>query len=149
MVRDFNVTDDERNLGPYVGLMAASFSIAQFFTSLPWSWVSDRYGRKSVILLSTAGNAITFLLFGMSSTYYQAILMRSASGFLNGALGVVKSMIGEITDSSNRGFAFAIWESAFGLGQIGIFKLLSISRTCDGWSLGKTSRNYSLLIWKL
>lgn len=119
MVKDFNVTDDLRKLGPYVGLIASSFSIAQFFTSLPWSWVSDRYGRKSVILLSMAGNAITFPLFGMSTTYTQALIMRSACGFLNGTIGVIKSMIGEITDNSNRGLAFALWESAFGIGQIG------------------------------
>ena len=121
MVKDFNVTDDPRALGPYIGLMASSFSVAQFFTSLPWSWVSDRFGRKSVILISMAGNAITCALFGMSSTYYQALIMRSACGFLNGTIGVVKSMIGEITDSTNRGFAFALWESSFGIGQISIF----------------------------
>lgn len=142
------MTDDLRKIGPYVGLMASSFSIAQFFTSLPWSWVSDRYGRKSVILLSTAGNAITFLFFGSSSTYYQALLMRSASGFLNGTVGVVKSMIGEITDSSNRGFAFALWESAFGLGQISnsTRNMLTYSWTCNWWSFGQTGRKYPLLI---
>jgi hypothetical protein len=45
--------------------------------------------------------------------------MRSACGLLNGSVGVSKSMLGEITDSSNRGLAFAIWESSFGIGQIG------------------------------
>ena len=118
MVKDFNVTDDPRQLGRYVGLIASSFSIAQFFTSLPWGWISDRVGRRPVILIGMAGNAITCILFGASKTFWFALTMRSACGLLNGTVGVTKSMIGEMTDSTNRGLAFAIWESSFGIGQI-------------------------------
>jgi MFS family permease len=44
--------------------------------------------------------------------------MRSLCGLLNGNVGVVKSMLGEMTDSTNRGQAFSYWESAYGLGSI-------------------------------
>ena len=59
-------------------------------------------------------------------------------GFLNGTVGVTKSMLGEMTDSTNRGLAFAIWESSFGIGQIGKFNLIiSIcSWACSWWTLG-------------
>lgn len=117
------MTEDPRKLGSYVGLIASSFSIAQFFTSLPWGWVSDKIGRRPVILFGMAGNAITCILFGMSETFWFALMMRSACGFLNGTVCVTKSMLGEITDSTNRGLAFAIWESSFGIGQISKFSL--------------------------
>jgi hypothetical protein len=44
--------------------------------------------------------------------------MRSLCGFLNGNVGVVKSMLGEMTDDSNRGIAFSYWETSYGLGTI-------------------------------
>jgi MFS family permease len=54
----------------------------------------------------------------MSESYKFAIFMRVMCGIVNGNTGVVKSMLGEITDESNRGRAFGLWESAFGLGNI-------------------------------
>ncbi|KAL2912472.1 hypothetical protein HK105_208044 [Polyrhizophydium stewartii] len=118
MVRDFGVAGDDRDLGFYVGMLASSFCIAQLFTSLPWGWMSDRAGRRPVILIGLVGNAITCALFGMSETYTFALVMRTLCGLLNGNIGVIKSMLGEITDATNRGIAFAYWESAFGIGTI-------------------------------
>ena len=45
MVRDFGIASDTRQIGYYAGLITSSFCIAQFLTSLPWSWVSDRCGN--------------------------------------------------------------------------------------------------------
>ncbi|KAJ3321365.1 hypothetical protein HDV06_004350 [Boothiomyces sp. JEL0866] len=118
MVRDFGIAKNETEIGNYVGLLTSSFCLAQFLTSLPWGWASDRYGRRPILLIGLLGNTITCLLFGFSKTYTFAIIVRAFCGFLNGNLGVVKSMLGELTDETNRGRAFAIWEAAFGLGTI-------------------------------
>ncbi|KAI8924177.1 major facilitator superfamily domain-containing protein [Entophlyctis helioformis] len=118
LVRDFHIARDEKELGFYVGMLASSFCVAQLFTSLPWGWLSDRIGRRPVILIGLIGNAITCALFGASETYIYAISMRTLCGLLNGNIGVIKSMLGEISDASNRGIAFAYWESAFGIGTI-------------------------------
>jgi MFS family permease len=118
MVKGFEMATDEKEIGVYVGMLASSFSIAQLFTSLPWGWVSDRIGRRPVLLIGLVGNAITCTLFGWSKSYYFALSMRTLCGFLNGNVGVVKSMLGEMTDATNRGQAFAYWESAYGLGTI-------------------------------
>ncbi|KAI8899288.1 major facilitator superfamily domain-containing protein [Globomyces pollinis-pini] len=118
MVKEFHVVQDDKMLGYYVGMLSSVFCIAQLFTCLPWGWVSDRVGRKPVIIVGLLGNALFCTLFGFSKSFYYALGMRFLCGFWNGNVGVVKSMIGEITDSSNRGLAFAYWESAFGLGTI-------------------------------
>ncbi|KAJ3321366.1 hypothetical protein HDV06_004351 [Boothiomyces sp. JEL0866] len=125
MVRDFHVSDNEKEIGFYVGLLTSSFCLAQCFSSLPWGRISDRVGRKPVLLIGLVGNAITCTLFGMSKSLWFAIAMRATCGFLNGSfdiysgnVGVVKSMLGEISNSSNRGRAFSYWQAAFGTGTI-------------------------------
>ncbi len=74
MVKDFGIAKEEQDLGFYVGLLASSFCVAQLFTSLPWGWVSDRIGRRPVILIGLLGNAVTCSLFGMSKSYTYAVL---------------------------------------------------------------------------
>ncbi|KAI9098680.1 major facilitator superfamily domain-containing protein [Phlyctochytrium arcticum] len=118
MVRDFHPEKSSHSLGGYVGLITSAFCIAQLFTALPWGWVSDKYGRKPVMIIGLAGNAIFMALFGISGSYTQAILFRTACGVLNGNVGVAKSVIGEITDDTNRSLAFSLWETAFGVGSI-------------------------------
>jgi MFS family permease len=118
MVKGFAMSDNEKEIGYFVGMLASSFCVAQLFTSLPWGWISDRIGRRPVVLIGLVGNAITCTMFGWSKTFWFALAMRTLCGFLNGNVGVVKSMLGEMTDATNRGLAFAYWESAYGLGSI-------------------------------
>ncbi len=87
LVRDFGVASDEQSLGSWIGLLASSFSLAQFFSSLPWGWMSDRIGRRPVILIGLIGNAVTCVAFGASETYWMALAMRTLNGLLNGRWG--------------------------------------------------------------
>lgn len=100
------------------GLIACSYCVAQLVTSLPWGYASDIVGRRPCILFGLFGTAIVSTLFGMSKSFAFAIAMRTACGVVNGNLGVIKAMLGEMTDETNRGRAFGFWESAFGLGTI-------------------------------
>jgi hypothetical protein len=45
MVKGFDMVEDDRSLGKYVGILASVFSLAQFLTSLPWGWISGRIGK--------------------------------------------------------------------------------------------------------
>ncbi|KAI8918605.1 major facilitator superfamily domain-containing protein [Powellomyces hirtus] len=118
MVQGYFPDANPTTLGTYVGLITSAFCIAQLVTALPWGWLSDRIGRKPVLLIGLSGNAIFMSLFGVAGLYWQAVFFRTACGALNGNVGVAKSIIGEITDDSNRSLAFALWETAFGLGAI-------------------------------
>ena len=118
LVKDFNMSEDERDIGFYVGLVAASFAIAQFFTSVPWGWISDRIGRRPVILIGLFGNFVTSVAFGFSKTYTWAIVSRTLCGLLNGNIGVAKCVLGEICDESNLSFGFSMFGFLFGLGAL-------------------------------
>ncbi|TPX48499.1 hypothetical protein CcCBS67573_g10201 [Chytriomyces confervae] len=117
MVRDFGISDD-KEVGFYVGFIASSFSLAQFCTSLCWGWISERTGRKPVLLIGLIGNAISLLLFGQAHTLQAAIASRMLCGMLNGNVGICKCIIGEVTDSTNQSEGFSLINIMWSLGTI-------------------------------
>ncbi|KAJ1550206.1 hypothetical protein HK096_008172, partial [Nowakowskiella sp. JEL0078] len=129
MVKSFNVTDDEKKLGYYVGFITAIFSMAQVISSIPIGWLSDKYGRRPLILIGLFGNTISSGLFGLSKTLTWALITRGALGLLNGNIGVTKSMLGELTDKTNQPKAFALLGFMMAIGGIlgpGNFKSIAI-----------------------
>ncbi|CAM0135272.1 unnamed protein product [Umbelopsis sp. WA50703] len=83
--------------------------------------LSDRIGRRPVILTGLTGTMISIFLFGLSKSFAWAIISRSLCGILNGNVGVLKSMIAEITvdvSEADRARAFSLLPLMFGLGSI-------------------------------
>jgi MFS family permease len=109
---------DSGSIGLYVGTIASSFALAQFATNFFWGWLSDRVGRKPVILLGTMFTAGCFLGFGFCRTLWQAILVQALMGLVNGNQGVVSTCLGEITDRSNQSQAFVWLPVIYGIGGI-------------------------------
>ncbi|KAG0322721.1 hypothetical protein BG000_002815 [Podila horticola] len=118
MAVDFGITENEDEIGFFCGLIASSFFFAQFCTSIFWGYMSDRYGRRPILLLGLIGSTIASLFFGLSKSLVWAIVSRSMCGLLNGNVGVAKSMLGEIADPSNQSQAFSIFGFAWGIGMI-------------------------------
>nr|KAJ3417250.1 hypothetical protein HK105_001058 [Polyrhizophydium stewartii] len=117
MVRDFHLADD-KDIGFFVGLIASSFSLAQFLTSIMWGWISDRIGRRPVLLVGLIGNSVTIVMFGLSRSLAWAVASRALCGLLNGNVGVAKSVLGEITDETNQARAFSLFGLMFSIGMI-------------------------------
>ncbi|KAF9214597.1 hypothetical protein BGZ59_003407 [Podila verticillata] len=115
---DFGITENDDEIGFFCGLIASSFFFAQFCTSIFWGYMSDRYGRRPILLLGLIGSTIASLFFGLSKSLAWAIVSRSMCGLLNGNVGVAKSMLGEIADPSNQSQAFSIFGFAWGIGMI-------------------------------
>ena len=109
---------DPGQVGLYVGLIASSFALAQFATNFLWGWLSDRIGRKPVVLTGTLLTAACFFAFGFCRTLWQAILVQVFMGLVNGNQGVVSTCLGEITDRSNQSRAFVYLPVIYGLGAI-------------------------------
>ena len=105
-------------VGLYVGLVASSFALAQFATNFFWGWLSDRIGRKPVILTGTILTAVCFIAFGFCKTLWQAMIVQFLTGLVNGNQGVVSTCLGEITDRSNQSRAFIYLPIIYGLGGI-------------------------------
>ena len=108
----------EGQVGLYVGTIASSFALAQFATNFFWGWLSDRIGRKPVVLIGTLLTAACFVAFGFVRTLWQAIIVQVAMGLVNGNQGVVSTCLGEITDRSNQSKAFVYLPVIYGLGGI-------------------------------
>ena len=117
MIEDFGV-GGESDVGFWAGIVSASFFFAQFLTSLMWASVADKRGRRFVLAISLLGNAITMMLFGTSQNLGTAIFIRLAQGFFNGAVGVAKGAIRDITDETNEGRAYAQMGFCWGMGGI-------------------------------
>lgn len=65
---------------------------------LRWGRLSDRIGRKPVMLYGLAGMTISSLCFGLSKSYWALVVSRALNGALSGNIGVMKSAICEVMD---------------------------------------------------
>jgi MFS family permease len=104
--------------GLYVGLIASAFALAQFTTNFFWGWLSDRIGRKPVIVCGTVLTMGCFLAFGFCKNLWQAILVQVILGLVNGNQGLVSTCLGEVTDRSNQSRAFTYLPVIYGIGAI-------------------------------
>ncbi|KIJ19629.1 hypothetical protein PAXINDRAFT_51071, partial [Paxillus involutus ATCC 200175] len=68
------VGGDSRKVGYYAGLIESLFFVTQALTVLQWIRVSDRVGRKPVLLLGTFGLCLSMLYFGLSRTFWGLVL---------------------------------------------------------------------------
>ncbi|KZS87809.1 MFS general substrate transporter [Sistotremastrum niveocremeum HHB9708] len=118
MMEDLHVTDKPSDIGYYSGAVDSIFAVCQLFTVLQWGRLSDRIGRKPVLLFGLTGVALSTSLFGLSRSLIWAICARSLAGALSGNAAVVQSMISEITDETNQGQAFPLTGLAWSLGCI-------------------------------
>lgn len=119
MVSKFSVThNDESLVGYYTGILGAAFFLSQFITALMWSNIADRYGRKITLFVSLFGNAMATSLFGTCRSLGEAICVRLLQGLFSGAIGVSRSAVKDITDSTNEARAYAILSFSWGAGSI-------------------------------
>ena len=81
------------------GILAAAFTGAQFLTAMMWGRLADSetFGRKKVILIGLLGTTIGSLGFGFSKSFATAVFWRCLGGMLNGNIGVMRTMISEIS----------------------------------------------------
>ena len=117
MVRDFKI-GNAADIGFYCGVLTAAYSFGQTATSLFWGWVSDRRGRRPVLLIGMLGSTISILLFGLSGNFTWACLVRAICGMFNGNLGVSKAAFAEAADRSSRPFLFSLLGLSWAVGTV-------------------------------
>jgi DHA1 family multidrug resistance protein-like MFS transporter len=100
-----------------LGLLFASYSVVQFIFSPIWGQMSDRVGRKPMILLGLVGFGISFLLFGVATSLWMLFAARILGGILSAAtLPTVMAYIADTTDEKGRGGGMGILGAAMGMG---------------------------------
>ncbi|KAJ1999167.1 hypothetical protein GGI04_004689 [Coemansia thaxteri] len=127
MVEGFGIAEAPKDISFYASMLFTSFSIGQTFTVFHWGRLSDRIGRRPVLIYGTTGILVTSLLIGFSKTFTMALLARSLAGAFTGNAMVMKTVIAEIADDTNRvrmmSFLPLTWNagSMIGAGIGGIF----------------------------
>lgn len=84
MILSFDITSNTQKLALYVGLVTSAFAFAEFSSGVVWGRISDRVGRKPVLLCGLAGTALSMLVFGFATNLPVALLGRALGGLLNG-----------------------------------------------------------------
>ncbi|KAK7961617.1 major facilitator superfamily transporter [Apiospora aurea] len=96
MVKDLDGAGDARDAPFYAGLLVSAYAVAEALTAMGWGALSDRVGRKPVVLAGLGGVALSSLLFGLSTKYWVALLARFVGGALNGNVAVMQTMVAEM-----------------------------------------------------
>ena len=101
-----------------VGLLFASYSIMQLIFSPVLGGLSDKHGRRPVLLLSIIGTGIGFLVLGFAKTIFMLFVGRILDGITGGNISTAQAYIADITTSENRAKGMGLIGAAFGLGFI-------------------------------
>ncbi|KAF8530544.1 MFS general substrate transporter [Hysterangium stoloniferum] len=118
MILEIGVVTDPERVGFYSGLIESCYAATGLLTILPASYLSDKIGRKPVILGGTLGLALSIGLFGLSKSFVAMILSRCIGGALGSVWSCAKIMVAEQTDKTNQNGAFQWLTIAYRIGQV-------------------------------
>ncbi len=105
--------------GWQLGLLMASFSAMQFFFSPIWGMVSDRIGRRPILMLGLLGSACFYFLFGLATTWESLtwiFVARIGAGICGATISTAQAYIADSTDKAGRSRGMALVGMAFGIG---------------------------------
>jgi multidrug resistance protein len=101
-----------------IGWLVGVFSLAQFICSPLWGQLSDKIGRKPVLIISTIGTAIGFFMMGWANTLLILFAARLIDGISGGNIGTAQAYIADISAPEERAKRMGLIGAAFGLGFI-------------------------------
>lgn len=101
-----------------IGLLTAMYPLAQFFGAPILGRLSDRYGRKPILLVSITGTILGFVVLATANLLPVLFLGRLLDGITGGNISVAQAYISDVTTAEDRGKALGLIGAAFGLGFI-------------------------------
>jgi MFS family permease len=142
MILDFgllqNAEEPQNATGYYAGLLGAIFYVGQLGSSFVWGVLADKFGKRPVMLLGSAGTLITCLAFGFAWTFWFALVVRFLGGLLNGNIGVAKSLLGQISTKATQPQLFGMIGVSWGIGTVvGAFYGGVLARPAVRWAVFK------------
>jgi len=103
-----------QNLGAsplVIGVLISSFSIAQLATAPLWGRLSDRYGRRPMLLIGLSAACLAYIVFGLAHSIWLLLLSRTVQGAGGGTTGVIQAYVSDSLQKSERARGFG-WLSA-------------------------------------
>jgi MFS family permease len=110
-----------RDLGADIkslGLLMSVYSFMQFLFSPFWGSLSDRYGRRPIILISLLGCAGSFLVFAFAKSFWLLFVARAMAGLFGGNISTAHAYISDVTRPEERSKGMGLIGAAFGLGFV-------------------------------
>jgi DHA1 family tetracycline resistance protein-like MFS transporter len=115
IVAKFVPTD---KLGLWVGILVAIYALCQFIAAPILGAVSDRVGRKPVLLLCLAGSAVGYVVFGVGGALWVLVLGRVIDGLTGGDISTMFAYVADSAAPEDRGRAFGLLGGAAGIGGL-------------------------------
>ena len=138
-----------------IGLLFSSYQVAQLVAGPVLGRLSDRYGRRPILILSQAGTALSFLILGLSTNFTVMLLARLLDGASGGNILVAQAYVADVTEPEDRARGMGLIGMAFGLGFVfgpllgGLLLSLPLA---DNWRLRVpflVAAGFSTLAWVL
>ncbi len=101
-----------------IGIITASYAVAQLVFAPVWGRLSDRHGRRPVILVSLAGSAIAALIIGFAGTVLVLLIARVLQGIAGASYAAAQAYVADITAPEDRARSMGLIGAAFGLGFV-------------------------------
>ena len=134
-----------------IGFLFASFSLAQLIASPLLGELSDRWGRRPVLILSLIGTAVSFAMLAVAQSLVMLFAARIVDGLSGGNITTARAYIADVTTEENRARAYGLLGAAFGLGFIvgpALGAALSyISYTAPIWAAAIITLVATVLAW--
>src|SRR3954452_24040610 len=134
-----------------IGLLFAVFSLCQLLASPALGDLSDRYGRRPVLVFSLAGTVVSFVMLAMAHSVAMLFAARIVDGLSGGNISTARAYVADVTEPKDRARAYGIIGAAFGLGFIlgpalsGV--LAGISYTAPIWAAAAITSIAAVMAW--
>jgi DHA1 family tetracycline resistance protein-like MFS transporter len=134
-----------------IGLLFAMFSLCQLIASPILGDLSDRYGRRPVLVFSLAGTVVSFVMLALAQSIAMLFLARIVDGLSGGNISTARAYVADITEPQDRARAYGILGAAFGLGFIfgpALSGLLArVSYTAPIWAAAALTLLATAMAW--
>jgi multidrug resistance protein len=101
-----------------IGIITASYAVAQLLFAPVWGRLSDRHGRRPVILISLAGSAVAALFIGLAGTLVMLLIARVLQGIAGASYAAAQAYVADVTEPKDRAKGMGMIGAAFGLGFV-------------------------------
>ena len=134
-----------------IGLLFAVFSLCQLAAAPALGDLSDRYGRRPVLVFSLAGTVVSFVMLAMAHSVAMLFAARIVDGLSGGNISTARAYVADVTAPSDRARAYGLIGAAFGLGFIcgpalsGI--LAKVSYTAPIWAAAAITLVATVMAW--